>query len=79
MGGSHEEKTEEDKEVDFGEQARIMIEAVEVMGGKRGLGMSVKLVRGLNDSKMWDRHKESSVYGRGKERSDKFWTALAQG
>ena len=78
MGSSHEEKTEEDKEVDFGEQARIMIEAVEVMGGKRGLGMSVKLVRGLSDSKMWDSHKRSLVYGKGKERSEKFWTALAR-
>ena len=78
MGGSHEEKTEEDKEVDFAEQARTIVEAVKVMGDKRGLGMSVKLVRGSNDDKLWDSHKASPVYGKGKGRSDKFWTALAR-
>ena len=78
VGSSHEEKTEEDKEVDFAEQARIMIEAVDVMGSKRGIGLSVKLVRGSNDDKLWDRHKASPVYGKGKGRSEKFWTALAR-
>ena len=78
VGSSNDEKTEEDKEVDFAEFARTMIEAVEVMGDKRGLGISVKLVRGLNDDKLWDRHKASPVYGKGKGRSEKFWTALAR-
>ena len=78
MGSSHEEKTEEDKEVDFAEQARTIIGAVEVMGDKRGLGISVKLVRGSNDEKLWDRHKASPVFGKGKARSEKFWTALAR-
>jgi len=78
VGSSHEEKTEEDKEVDFAEQARTMIGAVEVMGDKRGLAISVKLVRGSNDEKLWDRHKQSPVYGKGKGRSEKFWTALAR-
>ena len=64
--------------MDFGEQARIIIEAVEVMGDKRGLGSSVNLVRGSNDDKLWERHKASKVYGKGKERSKKFWTDLAR-
>ena len=34
-GSSHEEKTEEDKEVDYGDFARTMLEAVEVLGGMR--------------------------------------------
>ena len=60
--------------MDFGEQARIIIEAVEVMGDKRGLGSSVSLVRGSSGT----RHKASKVHGKGKERSKKFWTDLAR-
>ena len=77
-GSSHEEKTEEDKEVDYGDFARTMLEAVELLGDKRGIGLSVKLVRGSSDDKLWDRHKASPVYGKGKGKSDKFWTALAR-
>ena len=77
-GSSHEEKTEEDKEVDYGDFARTMLEAVEMLGDKRGIGLSVKLVRGSSDEKLWDRHKASPVYGKGKGKSDKFWTALAR-
>jgi len=51
---------------------------VEMLGVKRGIGLSVKLVRGSSDEKLWDRHKASPVYGKGKGKSDKFWTALAR-
>ena len=52
----------------------MIIEAVEVMGDKRGLGSSVSLVRGSSGT----RHKASKVHGKGKERSKKFWTDLAR-
>jgi len=77
VGGSLEQ-SEEDKEGDFGALGRLLLEAVELMGEKRGLGISIKLVRGANDKNMWDKHKASQVFGAGKARSEKFWQALAR-
>ena len=77
-GAALETKTEDDKEGDFGSVARTLLAAVEMMGEKRGLGMSVKLVRGVKDPKLWERHTASPVFGAGKDRKDKFWTALAR-
>ena len=73
MGSSHE-----DKEVDFGKQAKTMIEAADFMGDKKGLGIIVKFVRGANDDRLWERFKASPLYGKGKGRSEKFWTALSR-
>ena len=73
MRSSHE-----DKEVDFGKEAQTLIEAVDFMGYKKGLGIIVKFLRGSNDEKLWERLKTSSLYGKGKGRSEKFWTLLAR-
>ena len=70
--------THEDKEVDFKKEATTMIEAVDFMGHKKGLGLIVKFVRGAKDGRLQESVKTSLLYGKGKERSDEFWKALAQ-
>ena len=55
-----------------------MIEAVDFMGHKKGLGLIVKFVRGAKDGRLQESVKTSLLYGKGKERSDEFWKALAR-
>jgi len=77
-GGNLEAATREDAELDLGTQARLFLEAVAMVGDARGVGTSVKVVMGSNDNKLFDRWKQSEVFGKGKGRSAKFWTALGR-
>jgi hypothetical protein len=78
VGASLEAETADDKEGNFGEHARTLLQAVDMMGKLRGIGASIKMVRGKDDKQIYERHKASWAYGKGKDKSDKFWTALAR-
>jgi len=74
--GSSAETTDDQK--DFSEDARLFIGALQLIGDKRGLGTVVKVVRGMKDPRMSDRWIKHKLYGQGKGKSDKYWTALGR-
>jgi len=78
VGESLDSSTAEDAEQDFGEDARLILTVVEMVGDQRGLGTSVKVVRGMKDTKIWDKWIRDPLFGKGKSKSVKYWTALAR-
>jgi len=77
-GGSTDAATGVDEEMDFSEDARLLLEAIETVGVKMGLGLSCKVVMGSTDKKVWNSLKNCRVYGSGKKKSEKYWTALGR-
>jgi len=77
-GASTDANTGEDEEMDFTEDAKILLEAIATVGQKVGLGMSCLLVTGSTDKKLWNNLRDSRVYGSGKKKSSKYWMALGR-
>jgi len=70
--------TRDDATQDFGEDARLLLGAVEIVGDKRGLGTSIKVIRAMKDRNIYDRWQQSEFWGKGKAKSVKYWTALGR-
>lgn len=77
-GASSDAPTGEDAKQDFAEDARQLMEVIELVGENRGLGTSVKVIRGMKDNKIFDSWQQHALFGRGKTKSVKYWTALGR-
>jgi len=77
-GASTDEQTADDTEQNFGADAKLLLTAIELVGSARGLGASVKVVRGMRDTKIFENWTEKPIFGKGKSKSDKYWTALGR-
>ena len=78
VGDSLDVETEDDKEVEVGGEASLLMVAVKLLGDKTALGVSVNLVRGLKDAQLGEKHTESSVFGKGNMFSSRFWFSLGR-
>jgi len=77
-GASNDMKTDEDKEVDMTEEARNVVEAVEVLGDGKSLSVLLDMLKGVKNKSIWDRHMREKVWGSGKTKTKQFWTALVR-
>jgi len=77
-GASTDLVTGEDKEVDMTEEARNIIEAVEVLGDGKSMSVLMDMLKGSKNKSIWDRHMREKVWGSGKSKPKQFWTALAR-
>ena len=66
VGDSLDVNTEDDKEVEVGGEASLLMVAVKLLGDKTALGVSVRLVRGLNDAQLEEKHTKSNIFGKGR-------------
>ena len=78
VGDSMDVKTEDDKEVEVGGEASLLMVAAKLLGDKTALGVSVNLVRGLKDAQLGEEHTRSHVFGKGKMFPDRFWSSLGR-
>ena len=78
VGDSLDVKTDDDKEVEVGGEASLLMVAVKMLGDKTALGVSVNLVRGLKDAQLGETHTRSHVFGKGKMFPDRFWSSLGR-
>ena len=75
-GGSAD--VSEDNIQDFGDDARIFLEATALIGDYRGMNTIVKVFKGSKDNKMLYNWTRNSCYGKGKGKTDKYWKALGR-
>ena len=68
----------EDEEIDFGSEARKIIEALNVVGNGRATGIIVAMLKGHKNKSIWDKHTRAQVYGSGKDKTPAFWTSLVR-
>ena len=68
----------EDEEIDFGSEARKIIEALNVVGNGRGTAIIVVMLKGYKNKSIWDKHTRAQVYGSGKDKTPAFWTSLVR-
>jgi Werner syndrome ATP-dependent helicase len=61
---------------DFTEQAKLIIQVIKYINGKYGSGTIINILRGSDNKKLSPHLKKWSVFGKGKEYSDKYWKAL---
>ncbi|XP_073493045.1 bifunctional 3'-5' exonuclease/ATP-dependent helicase WRN isoform X3 [Phyllobates terribilis] len=69
---------QEDSLQDFGQQAFLLISAVEALGEKFGTGVPVLFLRGSTSQRLPDRYRRYHLFGTGRDVSETFWKALAR-
>ena len=78
VGDSLDVETDDDKEVEVGGEASLLMAAVKLLGEKTALGVSVNFVRGLKDVQLGEEHMASQLFGKGKAFSARFWSSLGR-
>ena len=68
----------EDEEIDFGSEARKIIEALNVVGNGRATGIIVAMLKGHKNKSIWYKHTREHVHGSGKDKTPAFWTSLVR-
>ncbi|XP_024841971.1 bifunctional 3'-5' exonuclease/ATP-dependent helicase WRN isoform X3 [Bos taurus] len=63
---------------DFGPQAFQFLSAVTILGGRFGIGIPILFLRGSNSQRLEDRYRSHSVFGTGKDHTEKWWKALSR-
>ncbi|KAM4052584.1 bifunctional 3'-5' exonuclease/ATP-dependent helicase WRN isoform 2-T3 [Anomaloglossus baeobatrachus] len=69
---------EEDTLQDFGQQAFLLLSAVEALGEKFGTGVPVLFLRGSTSQRLPDKYRCHHLFGMGRDKSEAFWKALAK-
>ena len=76
-GASADMVTQEDKEIDMSKEARIIIEAVQILNEAKGLSAVIAMIRGEKGCKsLYEKHQQHPSFGCGKSKPKQFWTAL---
>ena len=76
-GTSTDTGNTEDKELDMTAEAKMVIEAIRVIGEMKGITAVVAMVRGEKGNKsLFERHQKHPHFGVGSNKSKSFWTAL---
>ena len=78
VGDSLDVETDDDKEVEVGGEASLLMAAVKLLGEKTALGVSVNFVRGLKDIQLGEEHMASQLFGKGKAFPSRFWSSLGR-
>ena len=78
VGDSLDVETGDDKEVEVGGEASLLMAAVKLLGEKTALGVSVNFVRGLKDVQLGEEHMASQLFGKGKAFPSRFWSSLGR-
>ena len=68
----------EDEEIDFGSEARKIINALNVLGNCKSKTVIVAMLKGHKNKSIWDKHTRAQVYGSGKDKTPAFWTSLVR-
>merc|ERR1719319_1314200 len=72
------DNTVEGEEIDFSEDARLMLETIKFAGSKVGLSFSCLIVIGSSSTRIWPKLKRSQFYGKGKTKPMDYWMALGK-
>ncbi|XP_013772432.1 uncharacterized protein LOC106457546 [Limulus polyphemus] len=70
-------KNEEEK-MDYGPEAKLLFEAIQATGENFGIMVPVYLIRGSANQKLPERYKTNPIYGKGKDKKEDWWKALAR-
>ncbi|XP_042637133.1 Werner syndrome ATP-dependent helicase [Orycteropus afer afer] len=68
----------EDTLQDFGPQAFQLLSAVEILGGKFGIGVPILFLRGSNSQRLADKYRSHNFFGIGKDQTESWWKALSR-
>ena len=70
--------TTEDEEIDFGSEARKIINALNVLGNRNSMSVIVAMLKGYKNKCIWYKHTRAQVHGSGKDKTPAFWTSLVR-
>ena len=70
--------TTEDEEIDFGSEARKIINALNVLGNGKSKCVIVAMLKGHKNKSIWYKHTREHVHGSGKDKTPAFWTSLVR-
>nr|XP_037839548.1 Werner syndrome ATP-dependent helicase isoform X3 [Chlorocebus sabaeus] len=68
----------EDTSWDFGPQAFQLLSAVDILGGKFGIGLPILFLRGSNSQRLADQYRKHSLFGTGKDQTESWWKAFSR-
>ncbi|XP_063466965.1 bifunctional 3'-5' exonuclease/ATP-dependent helicase WRN isoform X2 [Symphalangus syndactylus] len=68
----------EDTSWDFGPQAFQLLSAVDILGGKFGIGLPILFLRGSNSQRLADQYRRHSLFGTGKDQTESWWKAFSR-
>ena len=68
----------EDEEIDFGSEARKIIEALNVLGNRNSKTVILAMLKGHKNKSIWYKHTRAQVHGSGKDKTPAFWTSLVR-
>ena len=68
----------EDEEIDFGSEARKIINALNVLGNGNSMTVIVAMLKGYKNKCIWYKHTRAQVHGSGKDKTPAFWTSLVR-
>ncbi|XP_076348758.1 bifunctional 3'-5' exonuclease/ATP-dependent helicase WRN-like isoform X2 [Tachypleus tridentatus] len=70
-------KNEADK-MDYGPETKLLFEAIQATGENFGIMVPIYLIRGSANQKLPKRYKTNPIYGKGKDKKEDWWKALAR-
>lgn len=71
-------RTIQPPEIDIRPDAKILLKAVKLFGGRFGLGVPIAFVRGKQHSKLNSSHSKHDLYGSGKDQPEQWWKSVGR-
>nr|XP_015310136.2 Werner syndrome ATP-dependent helicase isoform X2 [Macaca fascicularis] len=78
LGHCYSMDDSEDTSWDFGPQAFQLLSAVDILGGKFGIGLPILFLRGSNSQRLADQYRKHSLFGTGKDQTESWWKAFSR-
>ncbi|XP_011799919.1 PREDICTED: Werner syndrome ATP-dependent helicase [Colobus angolensis palliatus] len=78
LGHCYSMDDSEDTFWDFGPQAFQLFSAVDILGGKFGIGLPILFLRGSNSQRLADQYRRHSLFGTGKDQTESWWKAFSR-
>ncbi|KAL4664064.1 hypothetical protein H8957_013359 [Semnopithecus entellus] len=78
LGHCYSMDDSEDTSWDFGPQAFQLLSAVDILGGKFGIGLPILFLRGSNSQRLADQYRRHSLFGTGKDQTESWWKAFSR-
>ncbi|XP_033086305.1 Werner syndrome ATP-dependent helicase isoform X2 [Trachypithecus francoisi] len=78
LGHCYSMDDSEDTSWDFGPQAFQLLSAVDILGGKFGIGLPILFLRGSNSQRLGDQYRRHSLFGTGKDQTESWWKAFSR-
>ncbi|XP_054364572.1 bifunctional 3'-5' exonuclease/ATP-dependent helicase WRN isoform X3 [Mirounga angustirostris] len=67
----------DDTSQDFGPQAFQLLSAVKILGERFGIGLPILFLQGSNSQRLPDQYRRHSLFGSGKDQTERWWKALS--